>query len=357
MDVQTRVASPLFMEPAVEPATPPAIVNPTAVVTVNISDQQIDKLGDKDALTLSQLSHKMLSSVRASDADQFGAKLNELVAVAKGLDPNKMNNKGVLSKITSMFGSAKEKMLSQYQTVEARMNALIAEMDKTVTTQTARVGELEDMYNSNYKSYQGLDAAEDEGRRMLVDLEATIQQKKASVSDTDDSFVAQEIADLQGKADRLSKRIDDIARAKHMTRITAPEIRLMQDNARTLAAKFRDIKAVTIPAWQNTFTLYLLQLEQQKGAQLANAVHDSTEEAFKLQADLLRQNTQEIAKAKQRSVVSIETLQHVQQQLIGAVDDMNRIAEEGKKARKDAEPKLKALEQELVDRFMGTRVN
>lgn len=331
-----------------------ATVKQTTAV-VNVTDQQIDQLGDKDVVHLSQLSKKMLGSVKASDADQFGVKLNELVAVAKGLDPSKMANPGLLGKITNMFGSAKEKMLAQYQTVETRMNTLIGEMDKTVANQTARVGELEEMYNSNYKTHEGLTAAETAGNALLFDLEKMIEDRRRTIDANSTSFDAQEVADLQSKADRLAKRIDDIVRAKQMAKITAPQIRLMQDNARTLAAKFKDMKAITIPAWQNTFTLYLLQLEQKKGAELANAVHDATEEAFNLQANLLRQNTQMIAQAKQRSVVSIETLQNVQSQLIGALDDMNRIAEEGKRARQEAEPKLKQMEQELISHFAPTQ--
>jgi uncharacterized protein YaaN involved in tellurite resistance len=95
----------------------------------------------------------------------------------------------------------------------------------------------------------------------------------------------------------------------------------------------------------------VLALESKKGAELVNTVYDATDAAFRMQADQLRENTQQIARAQQRSVVTIETLEHMQTQLLGAVDDALKIADEGRKAREAAQPKLRQLEQGLISRF------
>jgi uncharacterized protein YaaN involved in tellurite resistance len=348
---------------------PPAVVNPVIVDTVNsqvpaispqsstnlpalltIDDSAIDSLGGQSRMQLSALSTKMLGTVRASDADVFGQKLNELVGVAKGMNPAELNKGGVISKITHFFGSAKEKMLAQYQTVEKRMDALVSELNKSITLHTQRITDLEGMYQTNYQSHQQLEAAVGQGKQLLAQLEAGLQQLKSAGAT--DSFAAQRIQDLDQKVQRLEKRIDDLNRAMLLAKQTAPEIRLLQDNARTLVTKFKDAEEVTIPAWKNAFTLYLVQMEQKKGAELSNNIDDSTDAAFTAQADMLRLNTTAIAKAKQRSVVSIDTLQHVQEQLLGSFDDLQKIEAEGRQARKDAEPKLKALEQALIDRFV-----
>lgn len=326
----------------------PATVTDTPIRTIVVTDEQIERLGDQQASHLSSLSKQILSQVRASDLEEFGAKLNELVTTAKGLDPQKFNRKGILGFLTNLFSSAKDKMLAQYSTVEGRMNELIVELDKGTSLHTRRIGDLEDMYVANVASHDDLAKCVKIGEEMLIDMNAHLESEKTAT----DAFAAQRLADQQNRIDRLEKRIDDLRRSMLLAKQAAPEIRLLQDNARTLASKFKDVKSVTIPAWQNAFALYIVQIEQKKAAELANKVHDATDEAFRMQADLLRQNTQEIARAKQRSVVSIETLEHVQNQLLGACDDMNKIAEEGKRSRKQAEVKLQALEQQLVDKFV-----
>ncbi|QNA97554.1 hypothetical protein G4G31_07180 [Massilia sp. Se16.2.3] len=130
-----------------------------------------------------------------------------------------------------------------------------------------------------------------------------------------------------------------------------PQIRLSQDNARALTDTFTDIVNVSIPAWRNVFSLYLLQLEAKQSAAVANAAYDATDAAFRAQADMLLENTETVARAKQRSPVSLETAQHVQTQLITAFDKLEQISNEGQQRRRDELPKLQALERELIERF------
>jgi uncharacterized protein YaaN involved in tellurite resistance len=58
-----------------------------------------------------------------------------------------------------------------------------------------------------------------------------------------------------------------------------------------------------------------------------------------------------VARAKQRSLVSLETAQHVQTQLMTAFDKLEQISNEGQQRRKDELPKLQQLERELIARF------
>jgi uncharacterized protein YaaN involved in tellurite resistance len=294
----------------------------------------------------------MLSSVKASDADAFGSTLNQLVTTAKGMDPKGLSKKGLFSRITGIFGSVKEHLLSQYESVEKRMDELIQQLDKYSATQTARIADLDNMFQVNYQSHQGLEVAIGQGQQLLTALNAQLEAAKNQPNQ--DAFSAQAIADLNNSVQRLEKKIDDLKRVELLAKQAAPEIRLLQDNARTLVDKFKNIKDLTIPAWKQAFTLYLVQLEQKAGAELANAADDATNAAFMAQADMLRQNTQDIAKAKQRSVIDLATLEHVQEQLLGSFDDMQKIADEGRKAREDAAPKIQALEQQLITRFTVT---
>ena len=61
--------------------------------------------------------------------------------------------------------------------------------------------------------------------------------------------------------------------------------------------------------------------EQKNSVQLANTIDDATNELLRRNADLLHQNSVDTAKANQRSVIDIETLEHVQNTLIKTVND------------------------------------
>ena len=65
------------------------------------------------------------------------------------------------------------------------------------------------------------------------------------------------------------------------------------------------------------------------------AVTDMTNQLLQKNADLLKMGTIETAKEAERSVVSIETLQHTNQQLISTLDEVMRIQTEGKMCIRD----------------------
>ena len=85
------------------------------------------------------------------------------------------------------------------------------------------------------------------------------------------------------------------------------------------------------------------------------AVTDMTNQLLQKNADLLKMGTIETAKEAERSVVSIETLQHTNQQLISTLDEVMRIQTEGSQKRKEAEAELGRIEGELKQKLLELR--
>ncbi|MDN4037761.1 toxic anion resistance protein [Massilia sp. YIM B02443] len=336
--------------PAMRPeaSAPP----PVRVDISGIDDKAIEGLGGNTGAGVAKVSAKLLGTVRASDADVFGTQLNELIATSKGLDPAKLRSGGLLSRVSNMFGSVKEKMLSQYQVVESRMDTLVGEMTRHANVHRARIQDFDEMYKGLEMYYQGLDADVRKGEEWAGRLRQAVAQQAAPGN----AFEAQQATELKRRLERLEKRIDDLRRAMLMATQMVPQIRLSQDNARALTDTFTDIVNVSIPAWRNVFSLYLLQLEAKQSAAVANAAYDATDAAFRAQADMLLENTETVARAKQRSLVSLETAQHVQTQLVTAFDKLEQISNEGQQRRRDELPKLQELERELIARFSPAAV-
>ena len=338
-------AGPLDLLPA---SLPQASAAPLVRVDISgIDDKAIEALGGSTGSGVAKVSAKLLGTVRASDADVFGAQLNELIATSKGLDPAKLRSGGLMSRVTNMFGSVKEKMLSQYQVVESRMDTLVAEMTRHANVHRGRIQDFDEMFTGLETYYQGLDADVKKGEGWAVQLRQAVAQQAVAAN----AFEAQQATELKRRLERLEKRIDDLRRAMLMATQMVPQIRLSQDNARALTDTFTDIVNVSVPAWRNVFSLYLLQLEAKQSAAVANAAYDATDAAFRAQADMLLENTETVARAKQRSLVSLETAQHVQTQLMTAFDKLEQISNEGQQRRKDELPKLQELERELIARF------
>ena len=362
-DAQPAPVPPAALAPGLPPLTPavtsgmlPALQPESSAVPMvrvdisGIDDKAIESLGGNTGTGVAKVSAKLLGTVRASDADVFGAQLNELIATSKGLDPAKLRSGGLLSRVSNLFGSVKEKMLSQYQVVESRMDTLVSEMTRHANVHKGRIHDFDEMYKGLEVYYQGLDADVKKGEGWIAQLQQAVAQQPAAAN----AFEAQQATELKRRLERLEKRVDDLRRAMLMATQMVPQIRLSQDNARALTDTFTDIVNVSIPAWRNVFSLYLLQLEAKQSAAVANAAYDATDAAFRAQADMLLENTETVARVKQRSLVSLETAQHVQTQLITAFDKLEQISKEGQQRRKDELPKLQELERELIAKFSPT---
>ena len=63
----------------------------------------------------------------------------------------------------------------------------------------------------------------------------------------------------------------------------------------------------------------------------------------------------ETAKEAEKSVVSVETLQHTNRQLISTLDEMMKIQTEGAQKRKEAEAELGRIEGELKQKLLELR--
>ena len=173
------------------------------------------------------------------------------------------------------------------------------------------------------------------------------QQISMLTSQEQDQQTTQQIYDLNHLANNLEKRVSDLQVLQQSAMQTLPMIRIIQSNNLMLVDKFYAIKNITLPAWKNQISLAISLQEQKNSVQLAKAIDDTTNELLRRNAELLHQNSVDTAKANQRSVIDVETLEHVQNTLIKTVNDVIQIQKEGMQKRAEATTRLRALQENL----------
>ena len=77
------------------------------------------------------------------------------------------------------------------------------------------------------------------------------------------------------------------------------------------------------------------------------AVTNLTNDLLKSNADKLKQNTIDTARATERGIIDLDTIKYTNDRLIEAIDEVRTIQIEGKKNREDAKNELGRLEEEL----------
>ena len=149
--------------------------------------------------------------------------------------------------------------------------------------------------------------------------------------------------------ERFEKKIHDLKLSRVIALQALPQIRLVQSGNATLVEKLQSSVATTIPTWKNQMTIALAIHRQREALELQKNVSEATNKMLQENAETLRAGTVEIERESQRGIVDIETLTKVNDELIGTINDVLRIQEEGRQQRATAETEMKRIEGELKE--------
>ncbi len=296
-----------------------------------------------------------LESVRAKDMGETGQVLTSLLVELKS---NSEEKKSFLGKL---FGSAEknfERLKAQYSTTEANIDRLVKLLEGHEEQLLKDIAQLDKLYDKNKLYFKEVSMYIEAGKLALEKAKnVTLPELEAKAKETgavEDAQAAQDYADM---ITRFEKKIYDLELSRTVCLQTAPEIRMVQNSDTIMSEKIRSTIVNVIPMWKTQMVLALNNYHTQKAIEAQHAVTEATNEMLKKNADALHQSTVDTAKASERGIVDIETLQHTNEQLITALDEIKQIQEDGRVARAEAEKELARIEQELKDKMLGIAAN
>ena len=133
-----------------------------------------------------------------------------------------------------------------------------------------------------------------------------------------------------------------------------PQIRLIQNNNVSIAEKAQTILTTTLPVWKNQLTLAVAMYRQQQNIDVQKKVSDTTEEILRKNAQRLQQNTIDVAKANEQTIVSIDTLRETTSTLINTLNEVKQIQQQGSQSRQQLDVELKNLEDTLKKQIQNS---
>ena len=297
-----------------------------------------------------------LQSVRGKDMGETGQILTSLIVELK--HNSEEPKKGFLS---GLFGSAEknfEKLKTQYSTTEANIDRLVKILEGHEEQLLKDIVQLDKLYDKNKLYFKEVSMYIEAGKLRLEKARneelPALQAKAKETNSPEDAQAAQDFADM---ITRFEKKLYDLELSRTVCLQSAPEIRMVQNSDTIMSEKIHSTIINVIPMWKTQMVLALNNYHTQKAIEAQNAVTEATNEMLRKNAEALHQSTVETAKASERGIVDIETLQHTNQQLIGALDEIIQIQSDGKIARANAEKELQKIEQELKDKMLGIAAN
>ncbi|WP_428717597.1 toxic anion resistance protein [Undibacterium curvum] len=296
-----------------------------------------------------QHADSLLEQVRSKDLDVIGSRLSEVVVVAKTLNLSSLSeNRSRIPLIGGLIDKMKIKgsaIAVKFQDVRTQVDSLLDEVQTMQAGLAKRIETLETTFESVKQEHVMLGAHIKAGIEVHEKLGKRIAHQSALAQS--DPMKAHEVQDLQSALGSLEKRIGDMKMLQHSALQQLPMIRMVQANNRMLIEKFYTIKELTVPAWKRQFVLALSLNEQKNAVELANRIDDATNEFLRENARLLKDNTIATAKANQRMVIDVTTLQDVHDSLMSTVQEVVLINQRGISDRAAASAQLETMRTQL----------
>ena len=194
------------------------------------------------------------------------------------------------------------------------------------------------------------------GKKKLEQERATtlieLEEKAKTSGLAEDAQAANDFANL---CDRFEKKLHDLEMTRTISIQMAPQIRLIQNGDTLMAEKIQSTINNTIPLWKNQMVLALGLAHSKAAVEAQREVSDLTNELLKKNAEALKTGTVAIAEESERSIVDIETVRYTNEQLISTLDEVLRIADEGRAKRLAAENEMIMIENELKTKLLDIR--
>ena len=299
--------------------------------------------------TMTRYSNDFLKAVRGSQGGEVGELINNLLTELDYVDVDELKEPSAIKKLIrkipilkSLVGSV-EKVLHKYDSIQKNVDTIQKKIEVTRLTAMRDNNALQTMFENNIQYGKQVDELIIAGKLKLQEVNEQLNEMMANPQ----NYESHEIQDVQEFAHNLERRLSDMMTLRYVVKQSLPQIRTVQYNNIAIADKAQSIIATTIPVWKNQLSIAVALHNQKGNIEAHRRVTDTTNTILKKNAEMLRQNSVEVAKENERSVVSIETLRESTQQLIETIKEVKQIHEEGAAKRREAEAEIMKIESEL----------
>lgn len=318
-------------------------------VTNNTS---IMKFGADSQSKIAGFSENILKSTMTKDSGAVGDLLIDLSGKLKGFDST-LEGKGGLF---GLFQSARKKIdniKNKYSSLDKVIQGVEKQLVSHKNQMVKDIEMFDKLYKENWEHYKEVCLYIIAGEKKLEELKTVdLPNLQAKAQQTNEQMDIQAVNDLQSAITRFEKRLYDLKTTKTIAVQTAPQIRLIQNNDMQLADKIESSIFTAIPLWKSQFVIALGLSNAQQALEAQKAVSDVTNEMLRKNSEMLKQGTVEIAKESERSVVDIETLVEVNNNLISTIDNVIEIQRQGQEKRTQGEKELQRLESDLKNKLL-----
>jgi len=305
--------------------------------------------------SLANQSDSFLNNVRKSNSGEVGELINKLLVELNYVDVDEIEGSSVkkfLKKIPflSKMVSSVETLFVKYDKIVNNISDISNKVNAGIINSTKDNAVLQTIFTSNIESVKKIEDYIIAGTLRMQKSSEELALMEINAAQYQDY----QIADKRDFIARLDRRLADLKVVRFIILQSLPQIRLIQNNNVSIAEKAQTILTTTLPVWKNQLTLAVAMHRQQQNIDIQKKVSSTTEEILRKNAQRLQQNTVDVARANEQTIVSIDTLRDTTSSLINTLNEVKQIQQQGAQSRQQLDVELKNLEDTLKKQIQNS---
>lgn len=298
--------------------------------------------------SISKQSDTFLSNVRTYNSGEVGTLINDLLTELNYVDVDQLEQgpfKRFLSKIplvNKLVGDVK-KLFQQYDKITVNVDKISNKVKAGMINSVKDNTSLQTMFDGNVNLIKEMEKHIIAGQIRFKELNEELVVMEADSTQYQDY----QISDKKNFINRLDKRLADMKIVRFIMLQSLAQIRVVQNNNVSIAEKAQSILTTTMPVWKNQLTLAVALQRQKQNIEVQRRVSETTNTILQKNAEMLKQNSIEVAKENENTIVSLETLKMTTKSLIDTLTEVKQIHEQGAETRRQLDAGLQSLESEL----------
>ena len=315
------------------------------------------RFGAEAQAKLDEISNRMIEGVKNKETGAAGESLNRMVAAIRGFDIDALNPNKKLGWWEKLLGKSQPLALfiQRYEEVRNQLDVIAADLERHKARLTADLVALDKLYEANLDYFHQLELYIEAGERKLRELEEKIIPDYEAKAAGGEMLAVQELREIREFRDDLERRVHDLRLSRQVAMQALPSIRLIRENDKSLIAKIDSTLVNTVPLWRNQLAQTVTIFRSHEAAGALKAAGDLTNDLLQANAEGLRQANAEVRTQMERGIFDIESVKKANATLIATLDDSLRIAEAGKKARREALGELQKSEAALKEALLRSK--
>jgi len=315
------------------------VKNPMTVMSYGSDLQKV-----MDSYSSELLQYQMSSTVSGDTSKLISKLMGELenIDVNDFKTPTRIKKFLMSFPLTKSFVTSVAEIKAKYNTIEKNVENIKQKLEATRTIALRDNNLLEQQFLNNKDYVNQLEQLIIAGKFKVEELEEELNTMRTNGSDMID------INDTNNFKEALEKRVTDLVMLHHAFNQSLYQIRIIQQTNLQDANNTESQILMLIPFWKNQLSLTVALYNQQQSIKAKQAVYDAINKSLVSNSEMMKTQSIEVAKQNQRTVLDAETLMKTTRDLIETIQGVQKVQEEGKKKRMNAESKIIECEKQMT---------